>query len=104
VRGGLMGSARLIMAIEEHGGGKQLVKFAVKSNFSTWGVVISSLFAALGAIAFAGGNWWIAGLLFGIAVAIVARKQYESMMSMTAIREALKSLYLEFGNAHSQAD
>ncbi len=104
VRGGLMGSARLIMATEEHGAGKQLLKFAVRSNFSTWGVVLASMFGALGAIAAAGGNWIVGGLLCGIAVVIVARKQYESMMSMTAIREALKSLYLEFGNASSQAD
>jgi len=45
VRGGILGSARTLMTVEEHGGGKQLVRFRLWPRFSciTLGVVFSSV-------------------------------------------------------------
>ena len=49
VRGGLLGAARLRMVTEEHGAGKQLVRFRVWSRCSTPGVVLTLLFGILAA-------------------------------------------------------
>ncbi|MDQ3244132.1 MAG: glycosyltransferase [Gemmatimonadota bacterium] len=48
VRGGALGSARVLMAIEEHGAGRQLVRYRIDPKFSraTW-----SLVAVVGALA-----------------------------------------------------
>ncbi len=47
VRGGLLGAARLRMAIEEHGAGKQLVKFRVWPRCSPLGLVLTLVFGSL---------------------------------------------------------
>jgi hypothetical protein len=41
VRGGALGSARLLMAVEEHGGGRQLVRVRVWPRFSIDGLLLA---------------------------------------------------------------
>jgi glycosyltransferase involved in cell wall biosynthesis len=47
VRGGLVGSARMLVAVEEHGAGRQFVRFAVRAVASPWALVAVVLLAAL---------------------------------------------------------
>ncbi|HEX2711734.1 MAG TPA: glycosyltransferase family 2 protein, partial [Candidatus Acidoferrales bacterium] len=47
VRGGLLGGARLLMATEEHGAGKQLLRFRLWPRCSTLGLVTNLLFGTL---------------------------------------------------------
>jgi O-antigen biosynthesis protein len=47
VRGGFLGSARLLTVIEEHGAGKQLVRRRTWPTFSTHGIGMISFFAIL---------------------------------------------------------
>jgi hypothetical protein len=47
VRGGLLGSARVLMVIEEHGGGKQLVRFRTWPRFAPLALVIDLSFGLL---------------------------------------------------------
>jgi O-antigen biosynthesis protein len=51
VRGGLLGAARLHMVTEEHGGGKQLVRFRVWPRCLPLGVALTLLFGILAACA-----------------------------------------------------
>jgi len=90
IRGGLLGSTRLRMAIEEHGEGKQLIRFSLDSVYSRWGLLLAFLFGSSGVIAGVDNHWTVAVILVGISVAILARSYYESLNSMTAFLEALK--------------
>jgi glycosyltransferase involved in cell wall biosynthesis len=47
VRGGMLGVARLRMAVEEHGGGRQLARFRSWPEYSRLGAAFSAGFAAL---------------------------------------------------------
>jgi GT2 family glycosyltransferase len=73
VRGGMFGGARMVMAIEEHGAGKQLVRFRVTPRSSiTWVVMIISL-GVLAVAAGLDGVWLVSGVLgAGASVVIVA--------------------------------
>jgi GT2 family glycosyltransferase len=47
LRGGLLGAARLRMAVEEHGLGRQLVRFRIWPRPATAGLVLAALFSAM---------------------------------------------------------
>jgi glycosyltransferase involved in cell wall biosynthesis len=70
VRGGSLGAARLRMAVEEHGSGKQLLRFRMWPKASRGGIAIGAVF---GILAFAGaldGRWVVAAVLGAIAALI----------------------------------
>jgi hypothetical protein len=72
VRGNLLGAARVLMAVEEHGLGRQLVRFRVWPRPSAAGVVVAAFFAALAAGAGLDRAWAGATILGLIAVMLVA--------------------------------
>ena len=90
VRGGLFGSIRTLMAIEEHGSGKQLIRFRAWSRCSPAGLGFALLFALL--------SWWAAldqawvafGLLSGLAAALVFRMLSECAYATAALLNSLK--------------
>jgi glycosyltransferase involved in cell wall biosynthesis len=51
VRGGMLGSARLQFAAEEHGDGKQMLRFRIVPRFGRIGVVLLALLCVLGCLA-----------------------------------------------------
>ena len=57
VRGGLFAGARLKTTVEEHGGGKQLVRFRGAPRFSKWGIGIAVFLAAVAVLAWVDGAW-----------------------------------------------
>jgi GT2 family glycosyltransferase len=75
VRGGGLGTARMRMAVEEHGGGKQLLRFRVWPRCSRLGLGMIALFAALATAARIDGTWigtvvlGMAALLIGVSMA-----------------------------------
>ncbi len=78
LRGGLFGSVRTLMAIEEHGGGKQLIRFRVKPKFAIPGKIVTAVCFVFGISAILDGAW-IVGLLFTLAggmLLIYARREY----------------------------
>ena len=75
LRGGLFGVARILVAVEEHGGGRQLLLFRVRPLLSRDALGISFIFAALcvavaldGALAGALVLGAIAGIVAGLAL------------------------------------
>ena len=70
VRGGGLGSARMRMAVEEHGGGKQLLRFRIWPRYSRIGIGLGVLFAALAPTAVVDGTW-IGGVLLGAAALVL---------------------------------
>ena len=78
VRGGLLGSARLIIGVEEFGGGKQLVRYRIWPHFFKAGLFFSIAWISSSILAFFN-RAFIPGLVLG------------SLGTMTALRMLLES-------------
>jgi GT2 family glycosyltransferase len=90
VRGGLLGAARVLMAIEEHGAGKQLIRFRVWPRCSRLGLILSLLFAAISisaAIHQDRNGWAFTGAL---SLLLALRAFHECKAAMAVVRRALQ--------------
>jgi GT2 family glycosyltransferase len=63
VRGGLLGGVRMAMAVEEHGSGRQLMRFKSWPKISHLGVGTFALLAALAGAAAIQGRWAVSAVL-----------------------------------------
>jgi hypothetical protein len=90
VRGGLFGCARILMGIEEHGAGKQLVRFRTWPKF--WPHAIATdLFFALLAIGAAMDQAWVAFVVLSLIVGLFSfRMLQESAAAQAAILYTLE--------------
>lgn len=89
VRGGALGSARLVMAVEEHGMGRQLVRVRWWVCPAPAGPALALLWGGL-AVAAASTGAWIPGLVFGAAALWCAWRAAVDCGTATAdIRRAL---------------
>jgi ABC-type multidrug transport system fused ATPase/permease subunit/GT2 family glycosyltransferase len=77
VRGGILGSARLRMGIEEHAAGRQLARFHVWPRVEAGAVWLFALLAALAAAAAAGGGRVVAVSLAAACVLLAVRTAFE---------------------------
>jgi len=94
VRGGILGSARLRMAVEEHGGGRQMVKFGVSPEFSKAGVVVTALLLILAERAVHDSHFWIGALTGWAGLALGMRILGECGAGRLAIGNVLAMLKL----------
>jgi hypothetical protein len=85
-----MGSARLIMGVEDHALGRQLVRFRCWPRYTRAGLWLAVLFAALGAGAAVDEAWAACAILVTVAVALVLRAFLECASAMGAIAQALE--------------
>jgi len=77
IRGGAMGAARTRMTIEEHGSGKQMIRYRVWPKLATWSW-ISTLIFTLAAVATAiAGTAIISAIIGVIALALATRAVLE---------------------------
>jgi O-antigen biosynthesis protein len=63
VRGGLLGAVRMCLVIEEHGGGKQMIKLRSWPVFRTLGLLLTLLLTGLAAAAALDGDWFVMAVL-----------------------------------------
>jgi O-antigen biosynthesis protein len=91
VRGGMIGAARVRMAIEEHGSGKQMVRFRAWPRWAMRGwVTAGTLLAGAAAVAPAGRTLLGAAcVLASLAVAVAVWSLLECGAALAAVREAL---------------
>jgi O-antigen biosynthesis protein len=90
VRGGLFGGARLIMAIEEHGAQRQLVRFRVAPRFSILWVLAA---ISLGVLVVATGLdrvWLASGVLGAVALVLAVGIVLESGTAMSSLAFAVQ--------------
>ncbi len=85
LRGGLLGAARVLMAVEEHGGGKQFVRFRAWPKCSGAGYVLPLFFAALAAGAAYSHAWVAFGALNFVAFLFMMRVARECASAMGAL-------------------
>jgi len=89
VRGGILGAARLLMTVEEHGAGKQLFRVHSWPKFSGEGVVAAVVFTCL-TLGAALDQFWLAyDLLALVTLLHVGRTLFECACAMGAIQRAL---------------
>ncbi|MEW5849183.1 MAG: glycosyltransferase [Myxococcota bacterium] len=88
VRGGILGGARLIMMLEEHGAGRQLARFRVVPRVTTCGVLlVTALLAFL--VAAAVSHALVAAVVLGAAALVpTVRTVLEVAVAMRALHDA----------------
>lgn len=86
VRGSMLGSARLILGIEEFGGGKQLVRYRIWPHFSRGGLIFSMAWFSLSILAFHDGALVPTLILGSFGLTTVMRMLFESTAPMALLR------------------
>ena len=89
VRGGLLGTARLLLVIEEHGAGRQYVRMRLWPMAKPMIFVVACLFAGLAMRAALDLEWNAWALLNLPAIFLVARTLYECAAAMAALRQVI---------------
>jgi hypothetical protein len=83
VRGSLLGAARLRTAVEEHGLGRQLIRFRVWPRPSSAAILLALFFAVL-----AGGaeldRAWAGAIILGLIALLIAADTFEQCAAATA--------------------
>jgi len=92
VRGGSFGAARLLMGVEEHPGGKQLIRVRWWPVMPAAGPLLTLVFGVL-AWGAAGDGAWIAAAVLGLGALLSAARAVEQCSAATAtIREVVGRL------------
>ena len=89
IRGGMFGATRVLMAVEEHGHGQQLLRLRAWPRCSALGVTLTLVFAALSTTAAVDPSWPACAVLGMAALLPVVRAVQECAASMAAIRRTL---------------
>ena len=90
VRGGLLASSRLLSTVEEHGGGRQMVRFRAWTRLSAFTFVAFVGFGALAGAAALSGAWPAAVALGLIASLIALRVIWEGALAMGVLTSAIE--------------
>jgi hypothetical protein len=91
VRGGLLGRARMRIAVEEHGAGHQLVRARSWPWLSRFGALLPLALGLLGAVALAIDPSPTAAAVFGVLAALVgSRAVYECAGAAAAVRRVIR--------------
>jgi hypothetical protein len=89
VRGGMLGSMRLRVAVEEHGAGRQFVRIRSWPRFSRIGAAVALGFSLLAAGAAVDGIWAAAAALAGAALLILVSTIQDCATAAGVLRIAL---------------
>jgi O-antigen biosynthesis protein len=103
VRGGLLGSARVRLGLEEHGAGRQFVLVRSWPHAGRAALVLLAALAALAALAGAGHAGAAAILLASFAVLTLARLLYECSLACATVRRALGRALADPTPCHADA-
>jgi O-antigen biosynthesis protein len=97
VRGGMFGATRVLMAVEEHGAGRQLVRVRSWPKYSTPAVVLVVLAAGLSTMAALDHAGDVLALFLVVAGLLGLRALQESAHAAAATRRALRQVGLDGG-------
>lgn len=89
--GGMLGGIRLLMTIEEHGGGRQLTRFHLWPQFWTPWLWLNLLLAGLTVGAAADRTWWVAAVLGVMALLLALRALSDSATAMATYLAVLQT-------------
>jgi GT2 family glycosyltransferase len=89
LRAGVFGAARLCMAVEEHGAGRQMFRFRLYPRCTTIASAAVWLTALLALGAAADGAWGVTGILGAISALVGGWSLFECGWGLGALREAV---------------
>jgi GT2 family glycosyltransferase len=89
VRAGALGGARALLAVEEHGQGRQLVRARVRPRTSPGGLGLAVLLSTLAAVAGGRDAWPVASVLAAASVALAAWTLRDASAGVGALLGAL---------------
>ncbi len=92
VRVGTLGGARVLMAIEEHGAGRQLLRFRSWPSCSRWVLRVTLLLGGLAGGAAVQPAWAAGAVLGGTALLLTLRMLQDCAVATGAVLRALKRL------------
>ena len=92
MQGGIFGAARALMAVEEHGAGRQLVRFRIWPKFSSAGIALILLFALLSAAAALDRVWGVSLILGLVGTLLGLLASRDSAFAEGALLSALEEL------------
>jgi len=92
VCGGPLGSARLLMAAEDHGAGTQFLRFRWWPRGSRGGVLLAALFAALAGGAATAGAWIAGTILAAVTLALALCVVIECAAAAALIARTIRQL------------
>lgn len=93
LQGGLLGSARVLLAIEEHKDSKQLLRFRVRPKFSPTALVVSSFFIAICALSFIDHAYSASIIYLVLGLILIIRMIKDYMVAGSVFADALRFLY-----------
>ena len=91
LRAGLLGSARLLTSVEEHGAGRQLERSAVWPHMSGIGILVILALAGLGIAAWRDAATAAAVILLGIAAVLALRMLLEAGLAVGGLSAVVTS-------------
>jgi hypothetical protein len=89
VPGGLLGKARLLIAVEEQGAGTQFIRFRIWPKCSGAGLATIALLASLTGAAATSAEWTAAAAFVGVAALVIARIVQETSRALAVIERAV---------------
>jgi GT2 family glycosyltransferase len=89
VRGGLLGGACVLMATEEHGAGKQMLRFRVRPRWSVFAIIAVAVFGAISSGAFFSGALFVGAVSSLGMAAVLALAIADSGFASGAVSVAL---------------
>ncbi len=96
-----MGIARLRVAVEEHGAGKQLARFRTWPAYSPVGVVVIALFALLCGGAALDHAWIASAMLGTVAATLALRVLWECSVATAAVLNVLDDFDDPVSSSHA---
>jgi len=91
-RGGIAGSVRLVLAIEEHGAGKQMLLFHVQPRVTFAAFVALTLLVVVFAAAILDNSFWLGGLLAAAVFVVLVRMVSDCAVAGAAAQYSVESL------------
>jgi hypothetical protein len=92
VRSGLFSSGRGILAVEDHGGGKQFLRFKCQTYYSFAGYLLSATLCALAVIAAVNMQMWVAAIFWAMFSIAVYRYLIETAACLDSLYHAFQTL------------
>jgi len=95
VRAGSFGRARLLMAVEEHGGGKQLFRLRVWPKWPRPGLIVIALTGLLAVAAALDQEYLVSGIFAAITAIMILRAIRESSSAIDIIKQVVDGGFQE---------
>jgi hypothetical protein len=89
VYGGLLGGARVASAVEEHGAGRQLMRFRAWPRWPAWAALLVAGLGALATMAALDGAYLVAAIIDVLAALVLLRLVADAALAMGLILQAI---------------